>query len=233
MMHLPGIVKDFAHLFFPHLCAGCGTDIIGPKAVLCVQCLDNLPVTNFHLYGNNPVEKIYHGRLPVIAAASFCYFTKDSIIQSALHQLKYKGNKEVGYFMGRLMAKALGETDRFMLPDVLVPLPLFESREKKRGYNQATVLCEGMSQVLGIPVLKDVVCRVRSTETQTRKNRIERWQNMEGKFAVTNEAAIRDKHVMLVDDVITTGATLEACGLELLNTANTRVSIFTLAYTVK
>jgi len=229
----PDLLFDFSHLFFPHICVGCGTDVLGMKAVLCIKCVNRLPVTNFHLYAENQVEKIFRGRLPISQATSLCYFSKDSLIQRLLHQLKYKGNKEVGYFAGRLMGIAIRQSETYDSVDALIPLPLFASREKKRGYNQAAVLCDGISAITGVPVLKNVISRLTSTETQTHKNRIERWLNMEGRFELRDPEAIKNKHVLLVDDVLTTGATLEACGHELLQAENTTVSIATLAYTVK
>ena len=227
------LIKDFTHLFFPHICVGCGTDALGYNSILCIKCINRLPVTNFHLHEENQVEKIFRGRLPVKQVTSLCYFSKDSLVQRLLHQLKYKGNKDVGYFLGRMMGVALRQSERYDSVDALIPLPLFASREKKRGYNQAAVLCEGIADITGIPVLKNIIERVSSTETQTHKNRIERWLNMEGRFEIKNREAIQNKHVLLVDDVLTTGATLEACGHELLQAENTLVSIATLAYTVK
>jgi ComF family protein len=147
-----------------------------------------------------------------------------------MHQFKYKGNKEVGIFLGKLMGWAMAESDRFTNVDVLIPLPLHKSKEHKRGYNQAAVLCEGVSSVLNKPVWKDVVIRPEQTETQTKKRRIERWQNMEGKFELVNSFAIENKHVLLIDDVVTTGATLEACGSELLKAKNVQLSVATLCF---
>jgi len=233
-MHtLKNIANDFSHLFFPHVCAGCGTDILSADALLCIYCFYQLPVTNFHLYASNPVEKIFYGRLLVENASSYCYFTKNSLIQRLISQIKYKGNKELGYFAGKLMGESLMPNNRFDNIDVIVPLPLFAAREKRRGYNQAAVLCDGISALTGIPVIKNAVLRVSHTETQTHKNRIERWHNMEGRFELQDTEAISNKHILLVDDVITTGATLEACGSTLLKTKNTQLSILTLAYSVK
>jgi len=151
-------------------------------------------------------------------------------MQHLMHELKYKGNKELGLQMGRLIGNDLQQTHRFCYVDALIPLPLFPAREKRRGYNQATILCEGIAQVLNVEVLRDVVVRTKHTATQTKKGRMERWQNMEGKFELLNPQRIQDKHVLLVDDVVTTGATLEACGHELIAVNNTRLSIATLCY---
>lgn len=221
------------HLFLPHQCAGCNSDIISREQVLCMHCINRLPLTHFHMHANNPIEKIFWGRIPVTNAASYLYFSKDSLLQRIVHQLKYKGNKELGHFMGRKMGEALLQTNRFHDIDVLVPLPLFAARERKRGYNQAFILCQGMAGILQLPVLKNAVGRHAFSETQTHKNRIERWQNMQHKFELQQREAITGKHILLVDDVITTGATLEACARELLTAANTRVSIMTMAYTIK
>ncbi len=171
--------------------------------------------------------------MPVTFAASLLYFSKDSVLQHIVHEIKYKGNRELGLFMGRKMGEALFYSQRFKNIDALVPLPLFAARERKRGYNQAYLLCMGMAEVLSLPVLDRIIRRHTSSETQTTKNRIDRWLNMQGKFELQQPDAITGKHMLLVDDVITTGATLEACGQELLTAANTRLSIMTMAYTVK
>lgn len=189
-----------------------------------------MPQTHFHLHADNPVEKHFWGRIAVSTATSQYYFTKESLMQHLMHQLKYKGNKELGLFLGRLIGSQLLQTDRFLGIDALVPLPLFPAKERKRGYNQATVLCEGISAEMNIPVWKDVVIRTEHTETQTKKSRVERWQNMEGKFELVNSEKLQNKHLLLVDDVVTTGATLEACGYELLKPGNIKLSIATLCY---
>lgn len=226
-------LQPLLHLFLPHHCAGCGSDVISNRQVLCMHCINNLPLTQFHLHAPNPVEKIFWGRLPVSGAASYLYFSKDSLLQRIVHHIKYKGNKALALFMGRKMGEALLQTNRFCDVDVIVPLPLYPARERKRGYNQAFVLCQGISELLHLPVCNNIIRRRHFSETQTHKNRIERWQNMQGKFQLQQPAAIAGKHILLVDDVITTGATLEACGHELLTAPNTRLSIMTMAYTVK
>ena len=231
-MFLKTIWNDFSHLFFPHVCAGCGTDIISLQSTLCIHCMNQLPLTNFHLHANNLVEKHFWGRIPVTSAASLCHFTTGSLVQHLLHQLKYKGNKEAGFFLGKIMGATLYASERFRHIDILVPLPLFAERQKKRGYNQSAVLCNGMAAMMQVPVTTSAVTRLSATETQTRKTRLDRWKNMEGKFELTDPASIAGKHVLLVDDVVTTGATLEACGHELLKAAGVKLSIATLAYTV-
>ena len=229
MVSYKELKNSLLHILFPHVCDGCGSDIVDEESSLCMKCIAEMPETNFHLHANNPVEKIFWGRLPIISATAQYYFVKESLMQRLMHQLKYKGNKELGKQLGRLMGYELQKTNRFNKPDFLVPLPLFASKEKRRGYNQATVLCEGIAEVMNIEIARDVIVRTQHTETQTKKGRIERWQNMEGKFEMTKPGKIQNKNILLVDDVITTGATLEACGHELLK-ASPKLSIVSLCY---
>ncbi|MBO9573707.1 MAG: ComF family protein [Chitinophagaceae bacterium] len=219
------------NLLYPQLCLGCGSGRISGKQIICLDCADALPVTDFHLYRNNPAAKVFVGRIPVEHVSAHAYFNKHSVMQNLLHQLKYKGKKEIGLYFGRRMGEALKGCDKYNEIDALVPLPLFYKRERKRGYNQAAVLCEGISEIMNVPVFKNILVRKENTATQTHKSREERWQNIEGKFELVNEEAVSGKHVLLVDDVLTTGATLEACGRELLKAGNLKLSIATLAYT--
>lgn len=223
------IRSSFLHLFFPHVCVGCGSDVISEQNEICLYCAQELPGTNFEAYSNNPVEKRFWGRLALQDATANFYFSKESLMQRLIHQFKYKRNKELGLQLGRLMGDTLKRSNRFKV-DALIPLPLFPKKEAKRGYNQAEVLCHGIAEALGLPVLNNVITRPQHTETQTQKGRIERWKNIEGKFFLANSAAIKDKHILLVDDVITTGATLESCGSELLKAENVRLSIACLCY---
>ena len=229
MVSYKELKSSILHILFPHVCDGCGSDIIDEDSSLCIKCIAELPETNFHLHANNPVEKIFWGRLPLVSATAQYYFIKESMMQRLMHELKYKGNRELGKQLGRLMGYDLQKTNRFRKVDYLVPLPLFASKEKRRGYNQATVLCEGIAEVVNTEIAKDVIVRTQYTETQTKKGRIERWQNIEGKFELIKPEKIRNKNILLVDDVITTGATLEACGQEIL-LASPKLSIATLCY---
>lgn len=195
-----------------------------------MRCMDAMPGTHFELHAGNPVEKKFWGRIPLEQATAQYYFTKESLMRRLMYEFKYRGNRELGTQLGKMMGESLKTSNRFNV-DALVPLPLFPAKEKRRGYNQATILCEGMAESLQVPVLKDVIIRSQHTDTQTKKGRIERWQNMEGKFVLAKSETIRNKTVLLVDDVVTTGATLEACGMELLKAENVKLSIATLFYT--
>jgi ComF family protein len=226
-------IKDsFLHLLFPHVCDGCGSDLLSKDSMLCLQCTEAIPQTDFEKHPGNPIEKRFYGRLPLEQATASYYFTKESLVQKLVHQVKYKGNKELGIQLGQFMGDLLKRSGRFQV-DAMIPLPLFPVKEKKRGYNQSMLLCEGIKTVFPAPILNKVITRPEHTETQTKKGRIERWKNMEGKFLLTDPAAIAGKHILLVDDVITTGATLESCGSALLEAANVKLSIACLCYSAR
>src|SRR5450631_11498 len=224
--------QSLLHLFFPHTCCGCGTELIEEDILFCFYCEVSMPLTEFEFFPANPIEKIFWGRVEIQAAAAHAYFTSGSSIQQSLHLLKYKGRKQLGEYFGLRMGKAIKQSNRFTQCEIIIPLPLFAGREKKRGYNQANLIAEGISKQLNIPVISDVVFRFKKTETQTNKSRIQRWKNMEATFKIKNPLLIRGKHILLVDDVITTGASLEACAQVLQNISGVRVSICCLAHTV-
>ena len=225
-------LDHFGHLFFPHVCEGCGNDIIENGSLLCAECLLSLPETNFIAEPNNPVEKIFYGRIQIEAAGSAFYFTKHSLLQRLIIGLKYQGNKEAGFYLGKLLGYRLVQARRFNTVDEIIPLPLNPRKERKRGYNQATIIAEGIAAVWQKQVQKTSVQRSVFTETQTHKNRISRWQTMEGVFETIDQGLLSDKHLLLVDDIVTTGATLEACGEKLLKVPGIKLSIATVAYTI-
>jgi len=227
------LFKSTVHLLYPHICTGCGSDLLDEDNLLCLKCIHDLPHTNFANLANNPVEKYFWGRIPLQAAYSQFYFSKEFLIQHLIHQLKYKGDTKIGFYLGELMGKTLLKSDRFKNIDALIPLPLYTDKEHKRGYNQAAVICNGMSSVMNVPVYNKYVIRQHATETQTRKHRTERWENVKDSFKVAKAEELVGKHLLLVDDVVTTGATLEACGSVILQTADVKLSIATLAYAPK
>jgi ComF family protein len=229
---LNSYLNQFTHLFFPHVCEGCGNDIIEDGSLLCVECLSNLPETSFIGERNNPVEKIFYGRIQIEAAGSAFYFTKHSLLQHLILELKYHGKKEIGFYLGKLLGYRLAQTSRFNSVDAIIPLPLNPRKERKRGYNQAAIIAEGIAAIWQKQVQKNSVQRLVFTETQTHKNRIARWQTMEGVFENVDKEALANKHLLLVDDIVTTGATLEACGEKLLEVPGTILSIATVAYTI-
>lgn len=227
------IISPLVHFLYPHTCLGCGSDVIEKENFLCLNCINDLPHTNFALHANNPVEKLFWGRIPVSAAMSEFYFSKSSIIQNLIHEFKYRGNLKVGAILGKAMGKSILNSNRFKDVDIIVPLPLFTTKERKRGFNQSAILCEAIQEITNIPIEAKNVIRVAPTETQTKKGRVERWENVEHSFSVLNPEKLIGKHILLVDDVITTGATIEACGSQILKTDGVMLSIASLAFATR
>jgi len=224
------IAADLYQLLFPTLCAGCGSNLIQPSQLLCLRCEQKLAEYQFPGYPGNRVEKIFYGRLNIEAATCAYYFSKESLVQHLIHQLKYESHLQLGHWLGLQLGIHLRKTGRFESVTAIVPLPLFRRKEKKRGYNQSTILCEGLRSVMPLAMPASSVIRNRISSTQTRKSRWERWQNVANIFTVCDEKELQHQHVLLVDDVITTGATLEACGSVLQEVPGLRLSIATLAF---
>jgi ComF family protein len=221
------------HYFYPNYCLACGHDPINSRLNLCSRCLRALPETEFFTLENNAVEKVFLGRLPIEAGAALYYFSKDSLMQELLIQLKYRNNASVGQLLGRMMGRALRNSERFSGVDLLVPVPLNAQKEFRRGYNQAYLICEGIASVWPKPIAQHAMERTRFTHSQTQQNRLARWQNMEQVFQIKEPAVLSGKHILLVDDVITTGATIEFCGSCLLRLPGIRLSICSAAYTFR
>ena len=220
---------DLISLFYPRLCAGCNAPLVKGEEVLCLNCLADLPKTNYHLYLDNPVFLMFIGRVNISSATSFCTFDKGGRLQHLLHELKYKGNRAVGLKMGILFGYDLIQNLFYKDIDIIVPVPLHPRKEKKRGFNQSIEICNGLSESMDRPVIAGNLIRDIHTSSQTQKGRFERWENVGGIFSVKNDIPLIDKHILLVDDVVTTGATLEACCEPLLKISGVRVSIATLA----
>jgi ComF family protein len=221
------------HLFYPHICPGCGSDKLSRSDELCLTCRVELPFTNFETIADNTIEKIFYGRMQIQAATSLLYFSKGTLVQRLIHQFKYKANTELGSFLGTTMGQALQQASRFSGVDCVVPLPLFAKKQEQRGFNQAAVLTASIANQLKVPAIYNNVIRQKFTQTQTKKHRTERWQNVAESFVVANPAQLQNKHVLLVDDVITTGATIEACAQKIASISNTKISVATLAYASK
>jgi len=218
---------DFIQLFYPRYCHGCQRALVSGEHVICTHCLAGLPKTNYHQVRENPVWMRLANRLPVTYAFAYLKFRKGGIVQRLLHQLKYNHHPEIGVAIGKLIGEEVRKAD--MCWDLIVPVPLHESRRRRRGYNQSAQLAMGLSEALGIPWDESISQRTQRTETQTKRNRLERWLNVEHVFAVASSDKIQNKHVVLVDDVITTGATLEACGRQLLASGARELSVVCIA----
>ena len=227
-MVLHDYLEGLLELFYPPLCVAFGRRLVTGERYLCLHCLEDLPRTRFHRDPENNVAQMFWGRVAVEHATAWLFFRKGSRYQRLVHYLKYKGMKEIGDEMGRLFGSELKGTP-FEGAEWVVPLPLHPRRERRRGYNQSEWIARGMASVLGIPLSAGNLVRSRFTSTQTRKNRFERWQNVEGIFTVLHPEMFAGRHLLVVDDVVTTGATLEAAAGTLLAAGASKVSVATLA----
>lgn len=228
---LKEILPDMASLVYPQVCTGCGGSLYRHEELICNTCYVSLPKTNFHLQKESTISKLFYGRADIEFAGSFLFFYKKGMVQKMLHALKYKGKPEVAEWLGKWYALDLLKDKSLPSVDFIIPVPLHKRRQQKRGYNQSEEFARGLSSVLGIPVYMNIVLKHVYTETQTHKSRAERMENIATSFIVQNQADITGKHVLLVDDVITTGATLEACANKMKSEAQVKVSVLTIAYT--
>ncbi len=230
MKWLYDLWDDFLSLLFPRICYGCGNHLLRNENIICTECYIVIPCTDYHLCRENPVEQLFWGRCKIETAAAFSYYNKGSRIRNLIHYLKYRGINEIGSELGRiygLSLKSSGFTDTI---DFIIPVPLHPSKQRSRGFNQSELIADGISDATGIPVNKSAVVRIISSSTQTKRSRYERWVNVEGIFNVKDPESIRGKHILLIDDVITTGSTMESCINEILKTEGVKVSVAAIAY---
>ncbi len=230
MKKLPLYINDLLELFYPELCVTCGDRLLSHEKYVCLNCWHDLPKTNFHLERNNKVAQLFWGRVQVDHTTSFFSYRKGSRYQKLIHFIKYKGLKELGFEAGRKFGLELNMSDTFSSVDLVVPVPLHPKKQKQRGYNQSEWIAKGMAEAMQKELSPDNLIRKIFTSTQTRKNRFERWQNVEGIFEIARPDEFTGKHILLIDDVVTTGSTLEACAYQLLKVENAKVSIATLAF---
>ena len=223
-------LADFVSLLFPQLCPACGVSLMAGEHIICTDCRFTLPFTNFHLQPDNIVAKQFWGKLDLEAAYALYFFAKGGKVQNLMHHFKYKGMPEIGVLLGNIAGEQLAKNDIFRTAEVIIPVPLHKKRLKERGYNQSACFAEGLADKLHAVVEIDNLVRVKSTETQTHKSRFSRFENMQEVFQVKYPEKLQGKHILLVDDVVTTGSTLEACGAQLMKISGVRLSIATIAY---
>ncbi len=228
MIKISEYLEDFLNLIFPQTCAACGTGLLRYEKIICTYCLHSFPKTNFHKDKDNAIKRLFYGRVKLEEAAAFYFFQKSTKYQQLIHRLKYKGEKEIGFELGKFYGNDLLESD-FQNVDVIIPIPLHPSRQKSRGYNQSEWIAMGLAESLKKEVDTKTIFRAVATETQTRKSKTERWDNVKSIFQLRETKTLENKHLLIVDDVITTGSTLEACANTLLQIPNVKISIAALA----
>lgn len=230
MNYIFDLWDDFISLLFPRICYGCGNHLLRNERLICTECYVMIPRTNFHLKDENPVAQLFWGRCRLERAAAFSFYTRDSRIRRLIHNLKYKGAKDIGIELGRIYGNSLKSSGFLDDIDIVIPVPLHPSKKRKRGFNQSDLISEGLAGPCLLRVETGLLKRNTKTATQTKKSRYDRWSNVEGIFTVTDVRRLEGKHVLLVDDVITTGSTIEACANEILKVEGTRVSVAALAF---
>ena len=229
MLSFQTILNDVISLLYPNLCLACREHTPARGEIICLRCQHKLPKTNFHLERENPFTERFWGRIPIESGAALYHFVRGGRVQELLHRLKYLGKADVGLRLGQWYGEMLRESPYFREVDLIVPVPLHPRKERLRGYNQSALFAKGLSETLRKPWLKNGLVRTSFTESQTQKSRAERLENVMEVFAVGNAAQLTSKHVLVVDDVMTTGATLEACGLKILELPGTKLSFATIA----
>ena len=231
MIAVKRLANDVISLLFPELCNACGTNLYHGEMEICTKCIYDLPYTDYHLYPDNLVAKQLWGRFNCNAAMAMLYFRKGTKVQNLMHSLKYKSQTEVGVKLGNLLGERLKLSNQYSNIDLIIPVPLHPKKERLRGYNQSEYIAKGIADVLKVPVSINNLLRNKITDSQTKKARYTRYENMQAVFNIKHLEQLQKLHVLLVDDVITTGATIEACSNVLLGARIEKLSIAAIAFT--
>lgn len=223
--------KHFFALIYPDTCCACGQLLLTGETFLCDDCRVNLPKTGFENQEENRLTEIFWGKFPLETGTSLYYFQKGGNVQRLIHQFKYRGNVPLGHFLGEQLGKTMKDSTMYAAIDCILPVPLHPSKERARGFNQSEIIGRGIADILNIPIYTDLLIRKQKTSSQTKKGRFKRWENVSAVFETPLPEALQHKGILLVDDVVTTGSTLEACAGKLLENEGVRVWIATLGIT--
>lgn len=226
------IISDLLGLVYPLVCPVCGKSLFRGERSLCMKCYHHLPRSRFEHDDDNPAARVFWGRVPLTRVHAAFLYNKGNAIQKLIHEFKYRGHKDIGLFLGRELGHDLSAIEIFNDLDMIIPIPLHPKKKKKRGFNQSEIIAQGITEVIKVPLKTDLLFRRAFTSTQTRKSKYDRWQNVEHIFQLKDPEVLEGKHVLLVDDVITTGATMEACIQVLLEVEGVRVGVAAAGFTV-
>lgn len=227
------LLNSLIELFFPRLCVCCEERLSSGEQFICFACMANLPKTDHLKRDYNNLEDFFAGRFPFTRIAAFAYFTKGGSVQKIIHELKYRDRPQLGRFVGELCARELVNSPFLDGVDYIVPIPLHKNRLRKRGYNQTLLIAEGIASHTNIPVVDNNLVRIINNPSQTKSSRFERWKNSEGIFGIENPLLFENKHILLIDDVVTTGSTLEVCAKLILACPNSKISIYAIGVTTQ
>ncbi|MUP42421.1 ComF family protein [Christiangramia aestuarii] len=222
---------DFVDLLYPRLCHICEAEMLKNEHIICTSCLHDLPITNYHLDNDNPVKKVFFGRVKIAKATSLLHFRKKAGVQHLIHDLKYRGHREIGAYLGKWLGEELAAVPDYSEIDLVIPVPLHKSRLKERGYNQVEDFGKEIAKQLNAEYVDNLLLKVSSTQTQSLKDRLSRWGKLEDTLVIQNSEQAVGKHILVVDDLVTTGSTLEACAHKLLEIPGIELSIATMAIT--
>ena len=225
------MLKLISEIFFPPTCVICGEELVLHEKIVCAGCLHTLPLTRFSDYKDNDLTRVFEGLIKLEYGMSLFYYKKEGSISHLIHSLKYKGTQAVGEWAGNRLGEMMKNKPEFREIDLVLPVPLHPKKKRKRGYNQLTKFGKALAGHLDVPYREEILLKKLHTDSQTKKNRAERFSKAQGSFYVNPEYAdvLRGKHILLIDDVVTTGATLESCGSELLKIEGTALSVATIA----
>ncbi|MBN4070156.1 ComF family protein [Olleya sp. AH-315-F22] len=223
------MLNTIINLFFPKLCYACSHLLSDNELHICTTCRHNLPVTNYHFENNDTVEKVFYGRVKIENATALLRFEKKGIVQQLLHNLKYRGHETIGSVLGEWLGNELKSIETYNNIDAVIPVPLHKNKLRKRGYNQVAKFAIEIAKALNAEYIDNVLIKTTATKTQVFKKRISRWDSTNEMFIITNTNLIEGKHILLVDDIITTGATIEACANMLNKAKNIKISVATIA----
>lgn len=217
-------------LFFPKVCEACQILLTEGEDILCTNCRHELPVTDYHFENSDAVKKVMYGLVKLENATALLHYKKESAVQNLIHNLKYKGHEHIGAFLGKWLGAELKTIDAYRAVDAVIPVPLYKKKLRKRGYNQVAKFGKAIAKALDADYIDTILLKVKATKTKVFKGRLKRYED-HSVFSVTDTKSLQGKHILLVDDIITTGATIEACSKELNKTENIKLSLATMAIT--
>ena len=223
------LFHNLVEVFYPQICLACSRKLLSYERVICTHCEANLPKTNFHNRESNPVEILFWGRCKIESASAYYRYLKNGKVQNLIHNFKYKGYQEIGLYMGEVYGKTLFKSNRFNTIDRIIPVPLHPKRRRFRGFNQSAVFGKGLAISMKCKLDTNSLIRITHTQTQTKKSRWERHKNVSSIFVINNPEKLEGKHILLVDDVITTGSTIESCVNTLSQIKGIRISVVAIA----